>query len=174
MDEALSNINKGILTGYAVITFDDGIDNTFNTAYPLLKSYDFPFTVYITLNYLNNKGYINSEQLQILNKESLCTLGAHSITHPVLKTAVNSREEIGQSKRQLESILKKEVSHFAYPYGAPTSVSIKNIIEAKKEGYRSSVSTIGSRLNYFSTLNKFYLPRVNGSSFMVQENVPIT
>jgi len=168
IDEALENINRGRLNGYAVITFDDGIDDTFYVAYPLLKSYNFPFTVYITLNYLNKKGYLNSEQIKILNDESLCTLGAHSLTHPVLRTAVNSREEIGQSKQMLENILKKEVFHFAYPYGGPTAVSIKNIFETKKEGYQSAVSTIGTRLNYFSTLNKLYLPRVNGSFFMPQ------
>lgn len=166
IDEAIENIKKGQRTGYAVITFDDGIDNTFNTAYPLLKSYDCPFTVYITLEYLNKKGFLNSDQLEILNNESLCTLGSHSLTHPVLRTAVNSREEIGLSKQLLEKLLKKDVSHFAYPYGGPTAVSIKNMIETKKEGYQSAVSTIGTRLNYFSTLNKFYLPRVNGSDFM--------
>lgn len=166
MDEAIVNINKGLLTGYAVITFDDGIEDTFNIAYPLLKSYNFPFTVYITLNYLNKKGYLSSEQLEILNKESLCTFGAHSITHPVLRIVSNSREEIGQSKMILENLLKKEVYHFAYPYGGPTAVSMKNMIETKKEGYQSAVSTIGTRLNYFSTLNKFYLPRINGSDFI--------
>ena len=168
LDEAIVNINKGELSGYAVITFDDGIDNTFNIAYPLLKLYNFPFTVYITLNYLNRNGYLNSEQIKILNNESLCTLGAHSLTHSVLRTAVNSREEIGQSKQMLENILKKKVFHFAYPYGGPTTVSMKNIFETKKEGYQSAVSTIGTRLNYFSTLNKLYLPRVNGSFFMPQ------
>lgn len=168
IDEAIVNINKGLLTGYAVITFDDGIENTFSSAYPLLKTYNFPFTVYITLDYLNKKGYLNFNQLEILNKESLCTLGAHSLTHPVLRTAVNSRQEISQSKQMLENLLKKDVFHFAYPYGGPTAVSMKNMIETKKEGYLSAVSTIGTRLNYFSSLNKFYLPRINGSDFLPQ------
>ena len=35
IDEAMVNINKGILTGYGVITFDDCINDTFNIAYPL-------------------------------------------------------------------------------------------------------------------------------------------
>jgi peptidoglycan/xylan/chitin deacetylase (PgdA/CDA1 family) len=165
MDQAIVNINNGVLTDYAVITFDDGIDDTFNIAYPILKLYDFPFTVYITLNYLNKNGYLTSEQLEILNKESLCTLGAHSLTHPVLRTALNSKEEIGQSKQMLENILKKEVLHFAFPFGAPTVVSFKNIREAKDAGYKSAVSTVESRLNYISILNKHYLPRIDGERF---------
>jgi len=170
MDEALVNINEIVLHGYAVITFDDGIDNTFKIAYPLLKTYNFPFTVYITLNYLDKKGHLNFEQLEILSKESLCTLGAHSLTHPVLRTMRNSREEIVQSKQILENVLKKEVLHFAYPYGGPTAVSIKNIIETKNAGYLSAVSTVGTRLNYFSTISRFYLPRINGTDFAPFKN----
>ena len=34
INEALININEGEFSGYAVITFDDGIDGTFKIAYP--------------------------------------------------------------------------------------------------------------------------------------------
>lgn len=166
MNEALVNINENVLHGFAVITFDDGIDDTFEIAYPLLKIYNFPFSVYLTLNYLNTKGYLTSEQLEILNKDPLCTIGAHSLTHPVLSTALDSKMEIIQSKQRLENLLKKEVLHFAYPYGGPSTVSIKNIFDTKDARYRSAVSSVGARLNYFSTITKFYLPRVNGSLFL--------
>jgi peptidoglycan/xylan/chitin deacetylase (PgdA/CDA1 family) len=165
IEEAIVNIKKGIRKGYAVITFDDGFDNTFNIAYPLLKYYNFPFTVYIPTNYVDKKGYINSQQLELLSKESLCTIGAHTITHPFLNTALNSKEEIVQSKIILENKIKKEVHHFAYPYGGPTTVSFKNIREVRDAEYQSAVSSVGSRLNYISTLNKLYLPRVNGTFF---------
>lgn len=46
MNEALVNINKGILKGYAVITFDDGIDSTFQVAYPLLKINNILYSLY--------------------------------------------------------------------------------------------------------------------------------
>jgi peptidoglycan/xylan/chitin deacetylase (PgdA/CDA1 family) len=165
IEDALTNIKKNIFRGYAVITFDDGLEDTFKIAYPLLKNYNFPFTIYITLNYLNEKGYLTIDQLNILKKDPLCTLGAHTLSHSVLKTAENSREEIVQSRVLLEKIINKKVLHFAIPYGGPGSISIKNIFEIKNAGYKSAVSSIGARLNYLSTLNKFFLPRVNGSLF---------
>ena len=169
IDEALENFKKRIRKGFAVITFDDGIDNTFNIAYPLLKRNNLPFTVYITLNYLDKKGYITSEQLKILNNEKLCTVGSHSLNHSVLRGASNAKEEIFKSRRMLENMLNTRVVHFAYPYGGPAAISFKNIFEAKNAGYLSAVSSLGTRLNFFSTLTRFYLPRLNGSVFDIKK-----
>jgi peptidoglycan/xylan/chitin deacetylase (PgdA/CDA1 family) len=161
IDEAVDNIKNKIFKGYAVITFDDGIEDTFRVAYPILKKKKLPFTVYITLSYLNKKNYLSNEQLNILSKEPLCTLGSHTLNHPVLRTCEYAKEEIVRSKQILENIIEKQVHHFAYPYGAVRAVSIYNIIQTKNARYHSAVSSIESRLNYFSTLNKLYLPRIN-------------
>jgi peptidoglycan/xylan/chitin deacetylase (PgdA/CDA1 family) len=163
--EALANVKKGVRKGYAVITFDDGLDNTFKIAYPILKKYGYPFTVYVTLGYLNKKGYMTTEELGALTNERLCTIGAHSLTHPVLSKVPYSRQEIIQSKKQLERLIKREVQHFAYPYGGPHAVSYKNLCEVKEAGFITAVSTVESKINYISSINKLYLPRVNGSFF---------
>lgn len=165
IEEAITKIKNKDFKGYAVITFDDGLQDTFEVAYPLLVNYNFPFTIYITLNYLDQKGYLSVDQLKTLRKDPLCTLGAHTLNHDVLRNSKNSREEIIQSKLLLERIINMEVLHFAIPYGGPISISIKNIIEIKSAGYKSAVSSVGARLNLFSTLNKFFLPRINGSFF---------
>jgi peptidoglycan/xylan/chitin deacetylase (PgdA/CDA1 family) len=163
LDKALININNKKFIGYAVLTFDDGIEDTFRIAYPILKSQNYPFTIYITLNNLNQEGYLSINQLNILKQDPLCTIGAHTLSHPILYNANNAQEEIVKSKQILETILNKEVVHFSYPYGSPTTISRKNVIDVKKAGYKTAVTTIGTKLNYLSTLNKFYLPRINGN-----------
>ena len=44
----------------AVITFDDGWMDAYMNAYPFLKRYNIPFTVYITTNFIGKEGYIGN------------------------------------------------------------------------------------------------------------------
>jgi peptidoglycan/xylan/chitin deacetylase (PgdA/CDA1 family) len=72
------------------------------------------------------------------------TIGAHTVNHPILKvmSEAEQREEITQSKQQLESWLAQPVQHFAYPNGAEgidfddTAVDI-----VQQSGFASAVVT---------------------------------
>jgi len=44
--------------------------------------------------------------------------------------------DLGQNKRQLESIIDREVRHFAYPFGDPASCSERDFRLAKAAGLR--------------------------------------
>ena len=60
------------------------------------------------------------EEVRTLVSDGLVTIGAHTVTHPVLPTlrADASRREITDSKRACEAIIGAPVTSFAYPYGA--------------------------------------------------------
>lgn len=165
IDDAFKLIRQKVFKGYAVITFDDGFEDTIKVSYPILKEFNFPFVIYVTVNYLNKKGFLTTEQLNILNQDSLCTIGSHSMSHKVLRTDPNSKYEIVQSKKLLESMINEQIKHFAFPYGGPGTVSCKNISELKSSGYMTAVSSIGSYINLISSINHFYLPRINGSFY---------
>jgi peptidoglycan/xylan/chitin deacetylase (PgdA/CDA1 family) len=72
------------------------------------------------------------------------TIGAHTVNHPILKvmSTEQQREEINQSKQQLERWLGKPVQHFAYPNGVPgvdfDDVTVKLVQDA---GFDSAVTT---------------------------------
>lgn len=76
-----------------------------------------------------------AEELVAL-KPHVC-FGAHTRFHPILPrcSEVEAREEIGQSRIELESILKCPVEHFAYPNG---DFSARDVALVKKAGYRSA------------------------------------
>ena len=52
--------------------------------------------------------------------EPLCTLGAHTVSHPKLDTLSREQQqaEIEGSKRELEAMIGREVKHFSFPHGA--------------------------------------------------------
>ena len=131
IDEACEIINRS-KTDYPVVclTFDDGYQDNYDIAYPILKQYNVPFAIYITTGFIDNRfpmwWYpgeqlgINTESLKALDADPLCTLGAHTISHPKLDnlSPEEQTKEIVQSRQELESILGHPISHFSYPHGS--------------------------------------------------------
>lgn len=160
IDEAIDAIKTGRANKFAVITFDDISNTVFTVAYPFLKRMNMPFTVYITLNYLDKPKFITRDQLDILAHDPLCTIGCHTISHSKLRYSNRKKKEIFQSKILLEKLIKKPVVHFAYPYGKIGAVDFQSIQMTKRAGYRSAVGTIEAPLSCFSKYQLWYLPRV--------------
>jgi peptidoglycan/xylan/chitin deacetylase (PgdA/CDA1 family) len=165
IDEALKNIDNKQFTGYCTIGFDDGYEDFYLYAYPILKRLNIPFTIYIISNFIDTAGYMSTEQLERLSYDPLCTIGAHTMNHPCLRYSEDSFQEIFESKTSLEIKLNIPIEHFAYPYGSMFDCSMKNIRQAKKCGFKSAVSTIGACLNWVSARDKYYLPRLDGDNF---------
>jgi peptidoglycan/xylan/chitin deacetylase (PgdA/CDA1 family) len=70
--------------------------------------------------------------------------GAHTVTHPVLRTLSVERlvEEIVGCKTSLENRLQVNVSHFAYPFGKPADLSDSAKRTVRSAGFRTAVTTI--------------------------------
>src|SRR5215469_7745724 len=48
LKDAVAQLERGVVSGkYAVITFDDGFRNIYSSAFPILKEYAFPATVFL-------------------------------------------------------------------------------------------------------------------------------
>lgn len=118
------------LSPFVCITFDDGYRDNYTLAYPLLKRLEVPFAIYVTTGFIDNRmpmwWYpnenlgISTEELKQLDADSLCTIGAHTVSHPKLDTLTYNEQyqEIAQSKQTLEALLGHEIRHFSYPHGA--------------------------------------------------------
>ena len=112
------------------LTFDDGYQDNYDIAYPLLKRLEVPFAVYVTTGFIDNrlpmwwypgeKLGINTESLKMLDADPICTIGAHTISHPRLDilSLDDQQNEIAHSRQELETILDHPVHHFSYPHGA--------------------------------------------------------
>jgi peptidoglycan/xylan/chitin deacetylase (PgdA/CDA1 family) len=96
-------------------------------------------------------------ELHRLAEGSLVEVGAHTVTHPHLRelSLEEQRGEIQESKLELERILEKPVSSFAYPHG---SYDMRTASLVQRAGYACSCSTIADFVH--SRTDVFQLPRL--------------
>ena len=93
----------------AAITFDDGLEDTFTVAYPILRRRQIPFTVFVLSHMVGQPGYLSAEQLKKMQRDPLVTIGVHGSKHRILTecTPEEQAEEIFASKQVLEKLLSK-------------------------------------------------------------------
>lgn len=134
-----------------VITIDDGYESGYTKAYPVLKKYNYPFTMYIyNVFYPKAGSSLKKDEVQTMLKDGLVEFGSHSMTHPVLTKREKNNEqqylkflryEIADSKAPLEKKLALTLDTLAYPYGAYSS-DIEPF--AQKAGFKAAFSVVSS------------------------------
>lgn len=122
------------------ITFDDGFYNNYKYAYPILKKYGLPATIFVITDKIGEDGFLNWDQLREMADSGLITIGSHTMSHCWLPDANDARlaEELSGSKRALEEGLGKKVEYLCYPLGAHDD----RVEEASRNaGYRVCFAT---------------------------------
>ena len=87
-------------------------------------------------------------------------IGAHTVTHPILKsiTLDEARREITAGREHLERLLAERVALFAYPNGRPGSdYEAQHVALVRELGFDGAVSTARGCAN--GTSDRFQLPR---------------
>ena len=122
------------------ITFDDGYENNYTNAYPVLKNLGLHATIFIVPALVGTDGYVTWDQIVEMSESGVITIGSHTMTHPWLPSQPDQKmdSEIRDSKRAIESHLNKEVSVFSYPLGGFNKNVREKIIKA---GYKIAVAT---------------------------------
>jgi peptidoglycan/xylan/chitin deacetylase (PgdA/CDA1 family) len=113
---------------------------------------------------------LSPDELRELAQGGFIEIGCHTVTHPKLAslTASLQRDEINQSKSNLEEILGRRIKSFAYPYGRPCDYTAETVAVVKEAGFDSACSTsnglVSRRSNPFE-LPRFQVPDVDGGTF---------
>jgi len=102
---------------------------------------------------------LNPEEVKILAKHPLITIGSHGHNHLNLKILSDNemQYEIEQSSKILENLLGYRVKHFCYPYGEKKQASIREYNMVKKFKFSSAVT---GRVFPIKNYNLFALPRI--------------
>jgi peptidoglycan/xylan/chitin deacetylase (PgdA/CDA1 family) len=102
---------------------------------------------------------MSSDDVRSMRKQGM-QIGAHTVSHPILARLdlAASRQEIVDSRRQLEALLGERVGLFAYPNGRPGSDYLPEHAELVRElGFDAAVSTAWGAAG--ATTDRFQLPR---------------
>lgn len=128
-----------------LITFDDGSITVYNNAYPLMKKYGFVSTQFIISSHLGNGGVMTKDQVKEMAAAGH-EIGSHSYSHLDLISVSESilRQEVVQSKKDLEVLIGQPIVSFCYPAGK-FNTNVQNYL--KKSGYLSAVTTVNGFAN---------------------------
>ena len=104
--------------------------------------------------------FLSKEDLKLLSKNPLITIGAHTHNHLSLKNLdqEDCTEEIKKSKKILEGLINRKIDHFSYPFGSKNDVSKREFVLVENLGFRSAVTTSVGKL---SKKKLFNLPRIH-------------
>lgn len=148
--------------GFVCLTFDDVSSSFYKNAYPILKKYNYPFTLFVNLELLDTVDYMSSEELIYLSSDNLCTIGSHGLKHTYFSKYKKDEVllDMSVSKKELEKITQRNVEMFAFPYGSLFAVGWSNINKTKNI-YKCGFSTVSSPILKHSILPSTFLPRIN-------------
>jgi peptidoglycan/xylan/chitin deacetylase (PgdA/CDA1 family) len=138
-----------------LLTFDDGWKSVYTDALPILREFNYPFTLYLYKNYVDGGGKALTTPMIQEMIASGATIGSHSVSHPyplVMKKFRKKgadaydaflRLEMGESKQFLESSFAVKVTSYAYPGGFFTEEMHPL---AKEFGYTHCVTVVPGKV----------------------------
>ena len=166
---SLNKINSNTSKKKIVITFDDGYENIFTKAMPVLKELDFSATCFIVskkIGYFNDwdKNQKNFKKKRIMNKKQIKNwikngfeIGSHSMDHYNLNnlSSIQKKIQILKPKQFFKTNYGINIQSFSYPFGCYNEDCLKIL----KRNYKFAVTTKRSRYNK-GKFNPLEIPRV--------------
>lgn len=171
LNEAVSQVESGeqVCEPRVVLTFDDGFQDFYTHAFPILQEYQFTATVFLPTKYIaeerrqfKNWRCMTWNEVREMHKACV-TFGSHTVTHQQLASLniTEVEEEVRRSKETIEDRLGNPVESFSYPFAFPeTDLSFKRRLRdlLLGHGYKNGVTTVIGTVKAKSDF--FFLPRL--------------
>lgn len=122
-----------------LITFDDGYDDNYEKAFPILRAYNMTAAFFIISGYIGLPDRMTMSQIYEMQNRGM-SFGSHTVNHfPLAELSeLDVARELRESKQALEEILDIPIDSIAYPKG---SYDTRTIRIAEQLGYREAFTT---------------------------------
>lgn len=131
-----------------LITIDDGWRSVYSDAYPVLKAYGYPFTLFLYTDYLSGRGQSMTPEMIREMMANGATIGCHSATHLYpsqwKRYEQDSPEYAAQLKQEFsDAVVKlKELFGNCSTYCYPGGYNTPPMLEALKTAGTSAAFTV--------------------------------
>lgn len=147
-----------------VITIDDGWRSAYDIAFPILKKYGYPATLFVSSKLISAGAKVLTwDQLREMAAQGF-TVECHSVSHRnfTLPRESESTEqyfaeiqrEIDEATRTIEAKLGRRPTIMAYPYGDTNVLAIALL---RRQGYRAAFTVVRESNSFFTP--SFHLNR---------------
>lgn len=159
LDELYAALHEGaaLPPNPVMITFDDGYDDNYSAAFPLLQTYGYRAVIFVITDLMGRPGYLTWEQAKEMSDSGLVEIASHTVSHNALteRSDEQIRYEMTKSKQLIEEHLGNQVSFIAYPTGS-FNLHVASLI--KEAGYRGAFTIRFGNVDRASNL--FALERI--------------
>lgn len=156
-----------------VICFDDGYENNYTNAWPILKELDMKATIFVIVSRVGDHTvkypHFTWQEAIEMEESGVIDIESHSYTHPSFSTLTYGEtvREMRLSKYILEKNMNKVCNYMAYPYGHTSAFSddvgkkagykLMCLVENSGANGKDTVLTDIHRLNVSATMDAEYL-----------------
>ena len=141
-----------------VITFDDGYESFYRQAFPVLKKYGLPATVFVYTDFLGGGDALTWPQMQEMLASGLVDVQSHSKSHRNLverlpgESEERYRANLDAEMRVPRDLLERrlpplKVRHLAYPFGDANEVVIDS---ASRHGFELAATVVPGGNAFFA------------------------
>jgi peptidoglycan/xylan/chitin deacetylase (PgdA/CDA1 family) len=102
---------------------------------------------------------LTPDELRQLAATELVTIGAHTVDHVRLRgrRGEEQLETVATSKKELEQLLNKKISHFAYPFGRAEDFDDDSVDAVRLAGFETACTTLPGSVG--PSTDRYRLPR---------------
>jgi peptidoglycan/xylan/chitin deacetylase (PgdA/CDA1 family) len=163
------------------ITFDDGYQDNYDHAWPVLAEHGFTATVFLVSGAIGGYNDFDrantAERVPMLSASQVRQMhaagidfGSHTRSHPpdlVELPLAAADGEIRRSREEIEDVIQAPVQHFSYPY---TRVHPRLEDRVREAGYRSACAGVGTSFSRFR-LSRVFASQQHGPGLVAQMGI---